>query len=46
MNKQIFIPRKLVNQLLHLAQNSPQSEICGLISSQNNIPVRCYPIVA
>lgn len=38
------IPRKLTNQLLHLAQLSPELEICGLIGSKNGIPNTCYPI--
>ena len=38
------IPRKLTNQLLHLAQLSPDLEICGLVSSKNGIPSTCYPV--
>jgi [CysO sulfur-carrier protein]-S-L-cysteine hydrolase len=38
------IPRKLTNQLLHLAQLSPDYEICGLVASKNSIPCTCYPI--
>jgi [CysO sulfur-carrier protein]-S-L-cysteine hydrolase len=38
------IPRKLTNQLLHLAQLSPDYEICGLVGSKNGIPSTCYPI--
>lgn len=41
---EIHIPRKLTNQLLHLAQLSPDYEICGLIGSKNGIPSTCYPI--
>ena len=41
---EIHIPRKLANQLLHLAQISPDVEICGLIGSKNGLPVHCYPI--
>jgi [CysO sulfur-carrier protein]-S-L-cysteine hydrolase len=41
---EIHIPRKLANQLLHLAQQSPEAEICGLISSHNGMPDRCYTI--
>ena len=37
-------PRKLTNQLLHLAQLSPDTEICGLIASKNGMPSTCYPI--
>ena len=40
----IQIPRKLTNQLLHLAQISPDTEVCGLISSKNGLPAHCYPI--
>lgn len=38
------IPRKLTNQLLHLAQLSPDTEVCGLIANKNGIPTTCYPI--
>jgi proteasome lid subunit RPN8/RPN11 len=42
---EISLPRKLVNQLLHLAQTSPEAEICGLIGAdQENQPISCYPI--
>lgn len=40
----IALPRKLSNQLLQLAQRSPDIEICGLVSSYNGVPIRCYPI--
>ena len=40
----IQIPRKITNQLLHLAQISPDFEICGLIGSKNGLPIHCYPI--
>lgn len=42
--KEIQIPRKLTNQLLHLAQLSPDYEICGLIGGKNGLPCTCYPI--
>jgi [CysO sulfur-carrier protein]-S-L-cysteine hydrolase len=42
--EEIQIPRKLTNQLLHLAQISPEFEICGLIGSKNGLPTHCYPI--
>ncbi len=38
------IPRRLTNQLLHLAQLSPEAEICGLIGGKNGVPHTCYPI--
>ena len=41
---EIQIPRKLANQLLHLAQISPDAEVCGLIGSKNGLPCHCYPI--
>lgn len=41
---EIQIPRKLANQLLHLAQLSPDDEICGLVGGKNGIPSTCYPI--
>ena len=41
---EIAIPRKIVQNLLHHAQQTPEQEVCGLISSQNNIPLHCYPI--
>ncbi|MBK8817093.1 MAG: M67 family metallopeptidase [Methylococcaceae bacterium] len=40
----IQITRKLTNQLLHLAQLSPDLEICGLVASKNGIPCSCYPV--
>jgi len=42
--KEIQIPRKITTQLLHLAQISPEFEVCGLIGSQNGLPTTCYPI--
>lgn len=41
---EIQIPRKLAQQLLHHAQNTPDSEVCGLIGAKNNQPCSCYPI--
>ncbi|MBS3965372.1 MAG: M67 family metallopeptidase [Methylomonas sp.] len=42
---EICLPRKLINQLLHLAQQSPDHEICGLISANSTgKPTTCYPI--
>ena len=40
----IQVPRKITNQLLHLAQISPDLEVCGLIGSKNGLPAHCYPI--
>ena len=41
---EIELPRPLVNQLLHLAQSSPDAEVCGLIGALNGEPSTCYPI--
>ena len=42
---EIRLPRKLTNRLLHLAQISPDSEICGLIGANSDgQPATCYPI--
>ena len=41
---EIKIPRKITNQLLHLAQISPATEVCGLIGSQQGKPSSCYPV--
>lgn len=38
------IPRKLTNELLHLAQLSPEKEICGLVGGKGGIPQTCYPV--
>lgn len=44
-NQDICLPRKLTNQLLHLAQLSPNTEICGLVGADaNGIPTTCYPV--
>jgi [CysO sulfur-carrier protein]-S-L-cysteine hydrolase len=44
-NQDICLPRKLTNQLLHLAQLSPNAEVCGLIGANaEGLPVSCYPV--
>ncbi|MCX7675779.1 MAG: M67 family metallopeptidase [Alteraurantiacibacter sp.] len=40
----VALPRSLVNQLLHLAQSSPEAEVCGLIGALADEPVSCYPV--
>lgn len=40
----VHLPRALVNQLLHLAQETPEREVCGLIAAKNGIPDRCHPV--
>ena len=44
MTEDIQIPRKIANQLLHLAQISPDQEVCGLIGGVSGIPSHCYPV--
>jgi proteasome lid subunit RPN8/RPN11 len=44
LSSAIHLSRKITTQLLHLAQLSPELEICGLIGSKNGVPCRCYPI--
>jgi len=42
---EIYLPRKLTNQLLHLAQLSPDAEICGLVAADaDGVPSTCYPV--
>ena len=41
----IRLPRIIVNQLLRLAQTSPEEEICGLISRDRHGFKKCYPVV-
>jgi proteasome lid subunit RPN8/RPN11 len=44
MSEQIAISRKITNQLLHLAQQSPDQEVCGLLGGHQGIARTCYPI--
>ena len=41
----VRLPRSIVNQLLQLAQKSPEEEICGLISRDQGGFKKCYPVV-
>ena len=43
-NTTLLLPRKLANQILAHAQQNPETEICGLISSQNQHATRYYPV--
>jgi proteasome lid subunit RPN8/RPN11 len=38
------IPRSIINRLLRLAKNSPDEEICGLISRDRHGFKKCYPV--
>ncbi len=44
MTEEIQIPRKIANQLLHIAQLSPEQEVCGLLGGKAGVPSRCYPV--
>ena len=41
----VRFPRRLVNQMLQLAQKSPEEEICGLVSRDRHGYRKCYPVV-
>ncbi len=41
---EIFIPRKIIQNILQHAQQDPSIEACGLISQLNKQPYRSYPI--
>ncbi len=43
-NEEIQIPRSIINQLLHHAQQFPDTEVCGLIGSLQGVPTNCYPV--
>jgi len=43
-NEEIQIPRGIINQLLHHAQQFPETEVCGLIGSRQGVPTSCYPV--
>lgn len=40
----IILPRQLVNQILHHAQTSPDTEVCGLITAKHGKPQRCIAV--
>lgn len=40
----ILLPRNLVQQMFHQAQASPETEICGLISTAPDGKLRGYPV--
>lgn len=43
-NLTLLFPRKLANQILTHAQHNPETEICGLVSAQNNHARHYYPV--
>ena len=44
LTHELSIPRTLANRLLTLAQQAPEAEICGLISTTATERYRVYPI--
>ncbi len=44
MTASVRLPRPLINQLLHHAQQSPADEVCGLIGAKDGVAARSYPI--
>lgn len=40
----VKLPRTLINQLLHHAQQTEDREICGFISSLRGVPIHAYPV--
>ena len=43
-NLTLLFPRQLANKILAHAQQNPETEICGLISAQNNQAKQYYPV--
>lgn len=44
MREVVHLPRPLVNQLLHLAQDAPDREVCGLIGARDGLPNQRHPV--
>jgi len=44
MTDTLTIPRTLANKLLTLAQQAPEAEICGLISTRDDNHFQVYPV--
>ena len=42
--KEIVLPRKLVNELLHNAQLSEDVEVCGFVGKNDTDEYSCYPV--
>ncbi len=38
------LPQNIYHRVLNEARDSPEAEICGLISAHQHTPVRCYSI--
>lgn len=44
MSDAVRIPRTIVNEILHHAQQAQSEEICGLIAGKGGVFTRCYPL--
>lgn len=44
MDEIIVLPRTLATQLLRMAQQSPQTEVCGLVGARDGHAVSIYPV--
>lgn len=44
MSDPVRIPRSIVNQILHQAQQASDEEICGLIAGNSAGFTHCYPV--
>lgn len=42
--ERVVLPRTLVNDLLHQAQQAPEREVCGLVGARDGAPVHCYAV--
>jgi proteasome lid subunit RPN8/RPN11 len=40
----VYLPRHLVNHILHLAQLSPDRDITGLVGKKNGLARSCHPV--
>jgi proteasome lid subunit RPN8/RPN11 len=44
MTNAVRVPRTIVNEILHHAQQAAGEEICGLIAGRGGEFTRCYPV--
>lgn len=40
----VYLPRRLVNQIMQHAQTAPDAEVCGLMAARAQRPCRLYPM--
>ena len=44
MTKDLIIPRRMVQQIFHQAQETPRLEVCGLVGAVHGEPRSAYPV--